>query len=89
MDPAGLAVGEAFGELGIYDAALLGRVFGVRSRELRKDADDAAHDLEFDLWAALKTGLPAYGRGDHKRRFVLDSDGHGRYCAQNLISLSL
>lgn len=77
MDPARLDVGQAFGELGIDDAALLGRVLAVRGRELRTDADHAAGDLEFDLLAALKAGLPAHGRRDHKRCFALDGDGHG------------
>jgi hypothetical protein len=41
------------------------------------DADDAAANLEFDLLAALKTGLPTHGRRNHKRRFIFHGDGHG------------
>jgi hypothetical protein len=51
---AGLDVCVSLGQAGIDDAALLGRVFVVRGRGLRKDADHAAGDLEFDLLAALK-----------------------------------
>jgi len=40
MGPACLNVGQAFGELGIDDAALLGRVFVIRGRELRTEADE-------------------------------------------------
>lgn len=85
MDPAGLDVGEAFGELGIDDAVLLWRVFVVRGRELRTDADDAAHDHEFDLLAALEAGLPAYGGRDHKRCLIFDGNGHDRQYAQNVL----
>jgi hypothetical protein len=80
---------RAFGELGIDDAALLGRIVVVRSRELEMDADDAAGDLEFDFLAAPKTGLPTHGRRDHKRRFVFDGDGHERLYVRNLMSLSV
>ena len=45
MDPAGLDVGEAFGELGIDDPPLFRRVFVVPGRELRTNADDPAGDL--------------------------------------------
>jgi hypothetical protein len=57
-DTASLNVGQAFGELGADDAALLGRVFVIRRGELRTDADDAAH--EFDLLTALKPRLSTY-----------------------------
>jgi hypothetical protein len=63
MDPTGLDIGETFGELGIYDAALLGRVFVVCEGDLRTDANDAAGDPEFDLLAALEAGPPTAPRG--------------------------
>ena len=77
MDAAGLDVSQTFGELGIDDAALLGRVLVVRGRELRTDADHAAGDLKLYLLAALEAGLPAYGRRDDKRYFAFNGDGHG------------
>ena len=77
MDAAGLDVSHALGELGIDDAALLGRVLVVRARQLRTDADHAAGDLILYLLAALKAGLPAYGRRNHKRCSAFDGDGHG------------
>src|SRR5271169_4403111 len=76
MDPAGLNVGQAFSELRIDDAALLGCIYVVRGPELGTDADDAVHDLEFDLLAALEACLPSYRWRDHKGRFVFDGDGH-------------
>ena len=77
MNLAGVDFSEALGELGIDDAALLRRVLVVRRQGLGMDADDAAANLEFDLLAALKTGLPTHGRRNHKRRFIFHGDGHG------------
>ena len=54
MDAAGLDVGEAFGELGIDDAALLGRVLVVRSRKFGIDADDAPETLNAIFWPLLR-----------------------------------
>jgi hypothetical protein len=53
------------------------------------NADDTAGDLELDLLATLKTGLPANGRRDHEGRFVVDGDGHGRRYNRDAISLSV
>src|ERR1039458_6229032 len=78
VDIAGVDFGQTFCKLSIDDAALLRRVLVGRSRGLGVNADDATADLEFDLLAALKTGLPAHGRRNHKRRFVFHGDGHGR-----------
>src|ERR1035438_2369808 len=78
VDIADVDFGQTFGKLSIDDAALLRRVLVVRSRGLGMNADDATGDLEFDLLAALKPGLPTHGRRDHKRRFILHGDGHDR-----------
>src|ERR1035438_1606432 len=60
VDIAGVDFGQTFGKLSIDDAALLRRVLVVRSGKFGIDADHTAGDLEFDLLAALKPGLPTH-----------------------------
>ena len=60
VDIAGVDFGQTLGELGIDDAPLLRRVLVVRSGKFGIDADHTAGDLEFDLLAALKPGLPTH-----------------------------
>src|SRR5580658_6166995 len=75
---SGLNVGQAFGELSIDRAALLGRVILVGGRGFREDSDNAAGHPELKVLTVSVTGLPPDGRrhneGDFS--FVLHRDSH-------------
>src|SRR6266404_702091 len=52
----GFDIGQAFGEPGIDDAPLLGRVFVICGWQLWNDVDHTAGDLEFHLIALFRAG---------------------------------
>ena len=81
LQAAGFDVGEAFGQLGVNDAALFGGIFVVRAWEFRKDRDYATRRSELEFLATPKTPPPTNGRRNHEGYFIVvfDGDGHDGY----------
>lgn len=77
--PASFNVGEASGEPGVDDAALLRSVLIVGFRKFRKDGDHAAGGPDFELLPALKARAPEGGRGNHNGLLVLEGNGHRKF----------
>ncbi len=70
-NPAGLDVGQAFGELCVNDLALPWRVFIIRRGQFGNDRDHPAGHPKLQFFAALETCPPTHGLRYYKGSLII------------------